>query len=566
MTNLDDQYVPGPDSTPQPGVPRGALFEVALDQSRVFPGTSRTIKIYVPAAYRAESPACVYVALDDFVFEAPTVFDNLIFKGEMPVTIGVAISPGIVTSTQAPGNPRFNRSIELDSLNDHLARFVVDEVIPEVERQTTPDGLPIRLSRDPNNRAVGGKSSGGIGAFTLAWERPDAFRRVFIAIGTFVSMRGGDQYPVLVRKTEPKPLRVFMQDGCNDQLTAALGEIGDWWMSNQTMQRALEFAGYQVSYVWGEGTHNVSHATAIFPDAMRFLWRDWPTPIAPGLSQNTFLQAILSPDEEWSAVEGDVEASGPLASNPQGDLVFEGMNGAAYLAGSGAPEVHLVAKPRAAGMAVGPDGRLYVADAAGERIIAYAPDEKAIEVATGIRAQDLVVTNAGLIYVTEPVGGRVWLIAPGEEAVLIDVDLDGPAGIAVSPDGLWLTIAERAGPWGYSYRVNPDGTVDAKQRFYWIHSPVDGSDSETGGQAFDREGRLYSATRMGVQVSDRNGRVRAIMPVPGGGGALGLAFGDPNFNTLHVVCSDHKLYRRKMAVRGAPGWAAPIALPPGNAG
>ena len=213
----------------------------------------------------------------------------------MPVTIAIGVSPGQVESAKTPADPRFNRSFEFDGLNDNLARFLLEEVFPEIEKNhKTPDDLPIRLSTDPNDRCAGGGSTGGIGAFTLAWERPDAFRRVFTAIGTFVGMRGGDRYPVLIRKTEPKPIRVFMQDGSADEWMGG-PEVGDWWMSNQTVERALEFAGYDVQHVWGTGPHSGRQATAIFPDAMRFLWKDWPQPIKAGSRRIHFSRRSLIP-------------------------------------------------------------------------------------------------------------------------------------------------------------------------------------------------------------------------------------------------------------------------------
>jgi enterochelin esterase-like enzyme len=229
----DDQYVPGPDSNPQSGVPKGKTFEFRLDKSAVFPGTTRNITVYVPAEYTASGPACVYVGLDALSFNAAVVFDNLVYKKEMPVAIGIGVPSGTADSAKPPDNPRFDRSLEFDGLSSDLARFLIEEVLPEVGRRKTPDGLPILISRDPNDRAIGGASTGGIGAFTVAWQRPDSFRRVFTAIGTFVGMRGGDRFPVLVRKTEPKPIRIFMQDGSHDGLDAAMGEVGDWWMGNQ---------------------------------------------------------------------------------------------------------------------------------------------------------------------------------------------------------------------------------------------------------------------------------------------------------------------------------------------
>jgi len=493
---IESQYVLGPDSLPQPGVPKGKGFEFTIDHSNIFPGTSRKVIVYVPAEYSPDKPACVYVGLDGLFFEAPTVFDNLIYKHDMPVTIAVGIEPGAVDSTDSKQNPRFNRSFEFDGLNDNLARFLLEELLPEVERHKTVDGLAIRLSVDPNDRAVGGISTGGIGAFTLAWEHPDAFRRVFTASGTFVGMRGGDRYPVLVRKTEPKPIRIFMQDGSNDGLDGSLGEVGDWWMSNQTLQRALEFAGYEVQHVWGEGPHGSRQGTAVFPEAMRWLWKDWPDPIVAGVSQNGFLQAILKAGEGWQTVEADDPMARAIALDSQRHR------------------------------ALGADGRVYETDSA---------------------------------------HGKVWLVRRNGLKAMLDTGLKVPTGIALSPDGQWLAVAESATHWGYSYRVEPDGTVRDKQRFYWFHVPDEADDSGAGSWVMDRQGRLYAATRMGVQVFDRNGRVRAILPMPGGR-AIGVSFGGEHLEYLYVTGSDGRTYRRKLNEPGVPPGISPIKLPAWGAG
>jgi sugar lactone lactonase YvrE len=565
-------------------VPKGESLEFTFESSTIFPGTTRKITVYIPGLYRAERPACVYVGLDGLGFEAPMVFDNLIHRNEMPVTIAIGVPPGAVASASPPGDPRFNRSLEFDGMNGDLARFLLEEVFPEVERHRTPGGLPILLSRDPNDRAAGGGSTGGIGAFTLAWERPDAFRRVFTAIGTFVGMRGGDHYPVLVRKTEPKPIRVFMQDGSNDELTAAIGEAGDWWMGNQTMLRAFEFASYQVEHVWGEGTHNGRHATAIFPDAMRWLWKDWPKPVTAGLSQNAFLRGaapppnakgwlfrgIILPGEGWEAVPGDYQSAGGVAADPQGEIVFRdsGTDRTWRIGRDGRLARYTLIPDSSTAVAFGPDGRVYAADEKNGRISAYSEDGSSSTIAEGIRCRDLVVTHAGDVYLTESgdgTAGRAWLVRPGGGRILLDSGLDHPAGIALSPDGLWLAVAESRTHWGNSYRVAPDGSVQCKQRFYRFEVPDDADDSGAGAWVMDNEGRLYAATRMGVQAFDRNGRVRAILPVPGGG-VTGLAFGGANFDVLYVSCADHRIYRRKLGVPGAPAWAAPIELPAWSAG
>jgi gluconolactonase len=567
---INAQYSAGPDSKTQPGVPHGKTFDFIFEHSKIFPGTARKITVYVPAEYTADKAACVYVGLDDLGFAAPIVFDNLIYKHEMPVTIAIGIAPGAVDSDDPPNDPRFNRSFEFDSLNDNFGRFVLNEVLPEVERHQTPDGLPIRLSKDPNDRATGGGSTGGIGAFTLAWEHPDAFRRVFTAVGTFVGMRGGDHYAVLVRKTEPKPIRIYMQDGSHDELATFLGEVGSWWMSNQTMERALKFAGYQVEHVWGEGSHNGNHGTMVFPEAMRWLWKDWPRTITSGESQNVFLKAILQPSESWQSVPGDYQSDGVLAADTDGGIVFHDSTGGKTrkLLADGRIGAYAELGKTYAALAFGPDGRVYVSQA--DRIVAYTHAGRfSRTVAQGIRGQQLVVTHDNKLYFTETGtgnnAGKVWLIQSDGRKTLLDTGLNYPSGIALSPDGLWLAVAESKTHWGYNYRVKPDGSGEYKQRFYWFHVPDTADDSGAGSWVMDREGRLYAATRMGVQVFDRNGRSRAILPLPGGE-VTALAFGGSNFDTLYVSCTDHKLYRRKLKVPGAQPWAAPIKLPAWSAG
>lgn len=541
-----DDYEPGPDSKPQPGVPKGKTFDFSFDASEIFPGTVRKITVYVPAQYTGDKPACVYVGLDGLGFGVPTVFDNLIHKGEMPVTIAVGVSPGSVASVHEKENPRFNRSFEFDGLNDSLARCIVEEIFPEVEKRPTPDDLPIKLSRDPNDRCAGGGSTGGIGAFTLAWERPDQFRRVFTAIGTFVGMRGGDRYPVLVRKTEPKPIRVFMQDGSNDQWMGG-PEVGDWWMSNQTLERALEFAGYDHQHVWGTGPHSGKHATAIFPDAMRFLWKDWPQPVnaQTARTQNVVLKAILDPESTWQLVPDAGEACDHLAVNPQGEVFFHDT------------AARLVRK-------LGSNGR--VSDEptiAAESVFAFNAQGRPV-IASDVRATCLTATHDGRLYATDAEAGQVWLVRRDGTKTLLDEGLQRPSGIALSPDGLWLAVMESRTHWGYSYRVKSDGTIELKQRFYWLHVPDWADDSGAGSVCTDRDGRPYVATHLGVQVLDRNGRSRGILPLPSGK-PTSVTFGGAMFDTLYVI-SGGQLYYRKMKAVGSPPFAAPIKLPPSGAG
>jgi enterochelin esterase-like enzyme len=271
----DEQYVLGPDSKPQEGVPKGVVTKYVLETSVNFPGTIHDYWVYVPAQYDGKTPACVYVSQDGIQYNAPVVFDNLIAKKQMPVTIGVFINPGHFptkpgeAAKDAKGKPaRSNRSVEYDSLGDTYAKFLIDEVLPEVAKK-------YRLTSKPEERMIAGASSGGICAFTVAWERPDQFRKVFSSIGSFTNIRGGNAYPDLVRKAERKPIRVFQQDGSND----IVNQFGSWPEANRAMNAALDEKGYDHKFVVGEGTHNGRHAAAIFPDVMRWMWRDWkPAP------------------------------------------------------------------------------------------------------------------------------------------------------------------------------------------------------------------------------------------------------------------------------------------------
>lgn len=271
-----DDYVLGPDSLPRDGVPQGKLSQHQWNTSEVFPGTVRDYWVYVPAQYTGDKPACVMVFQDGWSYCNPNgqvrvtnVFDNLIHAGEMPVTIGIFINPGVVPPAKSGQEERKNRSFEYDTLSGDYARFLLEEILPEV-------GKSYKLTDNPAGRAICGASSGGICAWTVAWERPDAFQKVSSHIGSFTNIRGGHVYPALIRKTENKPIRVHLQDGSND-----LDNLhGNWPLANQQMAAALKFKGYDYQFVMGDGGHNRKHAGAIFPDEMRWLWRDWKEQLA----------------------------------------------------------------------------------------------------------------------------------------------------------------------------------------------------------------------------------------------------------------------------------------------
>lgn len=267
-------YPRSPDSFPRPDVPIGEVTHHELLASSVFPGTVRRYSVYVPAQYDPAEPACLMVFQDGHAylggdFSVPTVFDNLIHRGELPVTIGVFVDPGHRKDALPPQRgwqpgPE-NRSVEYDTLSDDYARFLLEDLLPEVEGR-------FAVSQDPERRGLCGMSSGGICAFTAAWERPGSFRKVLSHVGSFTNIRHGDTYPGIIRKTEAKPLRVYLQDGSRD----LDNQHGNWWLGNLQMDAALRFKGYDVRFDRGEGGHSGNHGASLMPDALRWLWRDGP--------------------------------------------------------------------------------------------------------------------------------------------------------------------------------------------------------------------------------------------------------------------------------------------------
>jgi sugar lactone lactonase YvrE/enterochelin esterase-like enzyme len=539
-------------------VPKGEVTKYTFEQSKVFPGTFREYWVYVPRQYDPAKPACVYVNQDGLQYNAPAVFDDLIAKKEMPVTIGVFIMHGRVKGPNDQALDRFNRSFEYDGLGDNYARFLLEELLPDVEKKTASDGRPLRLSKEGNDRCIGGASSGAICAFTAAWERPDAFSRVFSAIGTYVGLRGGNVYPTLVRKYEPKSIRIYLEDGSNDLNIYG----GDWWMANQEMERALTFAGYEVEHAWGDGGHNGEHATKVFPEAMRWLWKDWPAPVKAGKGSSQ-LQQLLIPGEEWKLVgEGYKFTEGP-AVNAKGEVFFNDVpESKTYKVGlDGKVSVFLTETKNGDGQRLGPDGRLYSVAGGAEQIIAYDADGKGTKIADGFRGNDLVVLHNGGIFVTHPGWNgtdpsKVWYVSPKGEKKVVDTGLRFSNGITVSPDQTLLYVADSRTHWVYSYQIQPDGGLAHKQKYFHLHMPDTADDSGADGLRCDRDGRLYVATRLGIQFCDQAGRVNGIIPTPNGKVA-NFTFGGPEFDTLYVMCGD-KVYSRKLKVKGAEAWQPPF--------
>jgi enterochelin esterase-like enzyme len=279
----DAFYHLGPDSLPQDGVPKGEIHGPFTLPSNAYPGTQHTYWIYVPAQYDPATPASLMIYNDGQAFmnaegdvRAQNVMDNLIFRRELPVMIAVFINPGRRPDQPEPnatewGDHTTNRPSEYNSLDDKYARVIVDELMPVLYKQ-------YNLSKDPDRHGIGGSSSGAIAAFTVAWQRPNEFRKVLSNVGSFVDLRGGNAYPDIIRKSDKKPIRIFLCDGRNDNRGQRPGEpyneAKDWFLQNVRMMQALTAKGYDVNYAWGINKHGQKMGGAIFPDMMRWLWRD----------------------------------------------------------------------------------------------------------------------------------------------------------------------------------------------------------------------------------------------------------------------------------------------------
>jgi len=545
-------------SVVHPEVPMGELLKLSFDSSKIFPGTSRDFWVYIPVQYNPDHPACVYVNQDGIQWNAPTVFDNLINKREMPVTIGVFINPGVLKTPDPSGSlNRFNRSFEYDGLGDAYARFVLEEILPAVEKLHSTDGRIIRLSKSGNDRAIGGSSSGAVCAFTVAWERPKDFSKVFSAIGTYIGLRGAERYPTLIRKYEPKPIKIFLQDGSNDLNIYA----GDWWMANQTMERALIFSGYAVNHVWGDGQHNGKQGGSVFPEAMRWLWKDWPGVTVPGATKNQMLTDILIPGEDWILVGQNYKFTEGTAVNAAGESFYQDIpNSKTYMVDPGGKlsELNVNAK-RASGTSFGPDGRRYVIAGATNQVIAYDNSGAETIIADSISGNDIVVAYNGNIYVTSPDGtekpSKLYLIRPGMGKEVVDIGLKFANGLVLSPDQTELYVTESASHWVWIYHIMPDGKLEFKQKYGWLHTRDVDENAWSDGLRCDTAGRIYVTTKIGIQILDQAGRVNAIIPIPAGQPS-NLCFGGKNFDILYLTAGD-KVFRRRLRTRGVNNFEKP---------
>jgi enterochelin esterase-like enzyme/sugar lactone lactonase YvrE len=561
------KWEPHPLAVPKDDVPKGRVGRMPAFESKVFPGTVRDWAIYVPAQARPDMPAAVMVFQDghgylkaDGQWRVPVVFDNLIAAGKMPPTVAVFLDPGHDKAQEKPPSPwkNSNRSFEYDSLGDRYARFLLDEILPEVAKKQP-------LTSDPARRAICGASSGGSCAFTVAWERPDQFGRVLSSIGSFTGLRGGNAYPSLVRKTEPKPIRVYLADTSGD----LDNQFGSWPLANKQMAAALEFMGYDLRFDWAEGyAHDAHHASRIFPDALTWLWREErhvPSPPArPDLPGDMALRRLLVPGAGWEVVADGLGFADAPCTDAEGNFYFCDMKApAVYRIAAADGSRTTVAEEAVSGLEFGPDGRLYGCNGPKKRLIAIDPASgRVYEVANDLAPNDLAVLPDGTIYVTETGKQQVTRIDPKTGAQsAADTGITGPNGIALANDSGTLAVSDYKGGHTWMFRVKADGTLDAKMPTMEMRRPIDPKGefkfhepppllpaSGGDGMAVDRAGRWYVTSALGVQVFDPTGRLCGVMPKPLPAKPLtSCVLAGPNRDQLYVTNGD-AVYRRKLAV------------------
>lgn len=551
--HAEENYPEHPDSVRHEGVPQGKVEGPFPWHSKIYPGTVRNYWVYVPAQYDGSRPVPVMIVQDGLGrangWALPTVLDNLIHAGAVPVQLGIFIDHGQVPGDSDQAQTRFNRSFEYDSVGDRYARFLIEEILPEVGRK-------YRISEDPNDRLLAGASSGAIAAFNAAWHRPDAFRRVFSTIGTYVGLRGANEYPVLIRKTENKPLRIFLQDGSNDLNIYA----GDWWIANQDMLSAFNYSGYDVNHVWGEGGHNGRQGRAIAPDALRWLWRGYPEPIQPGTPPNRRMTIVI-PGEGWELVsEGHTASQGPAVA-PDGTVYFaDSQAGEIWrIAPEGQAELFVKESPGVSGLMTDAEGNLVACQKGRRRIVRYDREGHETVVAADVDCHDLVVMRHG-IYWTAPKTHSVWYLPNGGQPRMVHEGIASPSGLIPTPDQQFLLVADAGGRFYWSLKIEGDGSLAHGQEYGYVHWPENEGHSGAGGMAMDSEGRVFLATRLGVQVFDQLGRCNFIVAAPNANRVTDVVLAGPKHDLLYATCGD-KVFRRRIQATGVQPWGTPTKPP-----
>ena len=557
-----ETYIPGPDSQRQPNVPKGVLIANKWTNSKIYPGTVRDYWIYVPSQYKADKPAPVMIFQDGGGYinetagaKVPVVLDNLIHKGEIPPMIAIFINPGVTPALNENSQARYHRSYEYDAVTDVYAGFLISEIIPEVRKS-------YNLSKDPNDWGLAGGSSGGIASFVAAWERPDQFRRVLSFIGSYANLRGGQSLSSMVRKMEPKPLRIFLQDGSNDQSIYG----GNWFTGNQDLYGSLKYSGYDATFVIGTGGHDGRQTAAIMPDAIRWLWREYPKPIEKSKKggPRQYVMDIIDTDKDWELVSSGHKFTEGPAVNKLGEVFFTDIpNNRIHKIGlDGKVTVFKEDTGGTNGLKFGPDGRLYGCQNGRKKIVAWDMNGKESVIADGVNSNDLAVTAKGEIYFTEPPTKRVWYIDANGQKRVVHEGIAFPNGIQLTPDQAVLDVVDMNGKWVWSFQIQPDGSLANGAPFHRLETRDDKVAAGGDGMTMDTEAHLYVATDLGIQVLDAPGRVVGIISKPQRGPLSNVVFGGPDMKTLYVTAGD-KVFKRPVKRQGLAAWTVMKPPPPG---
>ena len=537
-----------PDTTPayqppaiQPAdILPGETKQFRYTTSRIFPGTVRDVTVFIPAQYDGKKPACVYVKTDGFNPREKTLLETMIATKEIPVTVGVFVRPGDVPAPMKGTLGRRNRDFEYDGVSDNKARFLTDELLPFVAK-----AYGLNLSADGNDRCISGGSSGGIAAFTAAWNRPDAFSRVYAASGSWVAFRGGHEFPTMVRKFEAKPIRAFLTTATRDMENCA----GDWFLLDQEMDKALKFSGYDYQFRVVDGPHVAGYMDH-WQEAMAYLWRGWPERVKAGPGAPR-AQEVLIPGEGWQLVaEGFKSTRGP-ACNATGEVFFADTSGnKIHRIGLDGKVTEFVADAGAAHcVTVGPDGSLFTVSEKSGKLMHYDAAGTGSVVMDGIVGHSILARPDGSLYVTtngdqSNAPGSVWLVKEGKKTH-VDGGIKFATGMGYRPDQWLLSVAEGHSKSIYSYQINEDGALTNKERFFHLYVADWDDDAGAESLCYSVEGRQFIATHSGVQISADDGPTQVILPVPGGARVTGVALGGKEKDTLYAFCGN-KIWMRKV--------------------
>lgn len=565
------QYPLGPESQVK-DVPHGTIEKAVLPPGQFFPGTPHNYAVYTPAnAGSGPLPYIVFLDGSSYLgngLRAPIVLDNLIAAKAIPPMIGIFVDPGVLPAIRPDAQNRYERVFEYDSLSNRYSQFLLTELLPAV-------GKKHALSTDPNEHAIAGTSTGAVGAFVAAWHRPDQFRRVLSLIGTYVAMKGADTLPEIVRKTEAKPIRIWMQDGANDHITPTepYGTFfaGTWPRANGMLFDALQFEGYDAKLTIGTGGHDTKQGSAELPEALRWLWRDYAEtgkvqPIVPhppaalgdaGWMTRGSVWATVDAIDNWEEVKTGEYVPRSLGVFRNGDVMVAGETGVARLRGG-------VIEPLYKGVmaaAIGPADELYVSELDG----GLAQKTGAIRkinlgkqgqvIASHVQPTSIVLNSAGLLFFTDTQASRVFalntLIAGSAPTSTLTRAIK-PAGLTLSPDGAMLAVTDLASRYQWSYQLNGSGRPSYGEPFYRLESEDADFGEGSFSAAFDSLGQVYFASEIGIQVCEANGRVAMILNNPDPGlksGISALVFAGQQRDWLYAT-QDNRLFRRKMKTHG----------------